>query len=1161
MNCLTCGTTNEDNRKFCGECGAALGQTCGSCGTQNPAGTKFCGECGASLEGPAAGRAAEPATRRPAGTERRLVSVLFLDLVGFTTLSEQRDAEDMRVLLSAYFDTARTVIERHGGVVEKFIGDAVMSVWGTPVAHEDDAERAVRTALELVDAVEVLGQAEGVALQARAGVLTGEAATMPGSVSEGMVTGDMVNTASRLQSAADPGTVFVGEATFRAASRAITFEVVGELSLKGKQAPVTAWRAMRVVAERGGVNRMTIEPPFVGRTEELRLLKELLHATARDGHARVVSVTGIGGIGKSRLAWELEKYADGITEPTLWHQGRCPSYGDGVTFWALGEMVRMRAEIAEGDAPHEARAKLARAIAAYVGDPEEQAWIEPRLAFLLALDERPPGDGEGLFAAWRTFFERIAASGPVVMVFEDLQWADPGLLDFLGSLLEWSRNHPILVVTLSRPELVDRRPDWGIGQLAFTSVHLGALPDEAIWELVHGLVPAAPDEVATRIVERAEGVPLYAVETIRMLADRGILRAGESAYELAEPFGDLEIPETLQALIASRLDALDPQDRSLIQDAAVLGKSFSADALTAVTGQEAAVLEPRLRELIRREFLLLEADPRSPERGQYAFTQSLIREVAYGTLSKGDRRAGHLTAAHYFEAAGDQELAGIVAAHYLEALRASPDGPDADALAARARDWLRHASDRAISLGSPDQALAFTEQALAITQDGDERRGLLLLAADAARDALAPEAAERYMREAADIAGSAGDRAGEAETLTDLVEVMFYSGHEEAALDLARTVVARFEDAEELTIRSCVADASVWIHGFAKDWEACLRSTDDALAGFELLGDEERFLRQVRRRIGVLGNAGRPQEAGMLARGYVETVRLGGDLRQLAESLGMASVALAGDDPRASSEAGLEAVAVARKGGYGSTEAGALANAVEAAVELGEWESADGMLARLKDMPSLPGNEADFLSIDEALLAAYRGERQAAAAALSSVKQPDTVALGTWVLRVRSVVETQGGDPDAGHDFAMTAIDEEPSGANTGLALWSAGRAALWSADQLPTAVARIRRAMDGTSGLRGAWIENVRMSLEAAVAGIEGRRQEAMDGFANALTVWTAMKLPFDHAMTVGDAVTVLGTDALPPGAVEEAVAFLEQIGAGPLLSRLEKAPVGERS
>ena len=718
------------------ECGASLAPGCPTCGAPNPPQSKFCGECGSAF-GAAAAPVTSPATA-PASTERRLVSVLFLDLVSFTTISESRDAEDMRGLMDRYFETARNVIERHGGVVEKFIGDAVMSVWGAPVTHEDDAERAVRAGLELVDAVASLGIAEGLALQARGGVLTGEAATSQGDIgNQGMVTGDMVNTASRLQSAADPGEVFVGEATFRAASRAIAFEEVGALDLKGKEEPVRAWRALRVVAQRLGANRMTVEPPFVGRHEELRMLKELLHATGREGKARVVSITGIGGIGKSRLAWELLKYIDGLSEDVWWHQGRCPAYGEGVTFWALGEMVRMRATIAETDPPGVSRSKLTASIAQHVPDEEERRWLEPRLAFLLGIGERPAGGGEELFAAWRAFFERISDNGTVVMVFEDLQWADTGLMDFIESVLEWSRTKPILVVTLARPELIDRRPNWGAGQRSFVASHLEPLANEAMADLVRGLLPGAGDDVLGTIVARADGVPMYAVETIRMLADRGVLQIAEGVYEVVGELGQIQIPETLHALVASRLDALGPEDRSLLQDAAVLGKTFTLSALAAVSGADAATLEPRLLELTRKEFLTHEADPRSPERGQFGFVQSIIREVAYGMLSKADRRSRHLTAAHHFEDAGEDELAGMVAAHYVEALAATPAGPDADALAARARDALGQAAERATALGSPVQALAFAEQALAITPTGPERAGLLEQAAGAAADASA----------------------------------------------------------------------------------------------------------------------------------------------------------------------------------------------------------------------------------------------------------------------------------------------------------------------------------------------------------------------------------------------------------------------------------------
>ncbi|HEY8018001.1 MAG TPA: adenylate/guanylate cyclase domain-containing protein [Actinomycetota bacterium] len=1155
MNCPACGTENDAARKFCMECGAPLTRACPACGAPNPGASKFCGECGTALAASAETREGSAAPAVTA-TERRLVSVLFLDLVSFTTLSEQRDAEDMRELLSAYFETARTVIDRHGGVVEKFIGDAVMAVWGTPVAHEDDAERAVRAALELVDAVAALGATTGAPLLARGGVLTGEAATMPGGGEEGMVTGDMVNTASRLQSAAEPGQVFVGEATFRAASRAVSFDEVGDLTLKGKEAPVRAWRAVRMAGARRGTNPMAVEPSFVGRTEELRLLKELLHATDREGKARVVSVTGIGGIGKSRLAWELLKYIDGLPETLFWHQGRCPAYGDGITFWALGEMVRMRARIAETDAPAASRTKLAASIAEHVPDPEDRQWLEPRLAFLLGLGGRPAGGREELFAAWRTFFERISDSGTVVMVFEDLQWADAGLLDFIESMLEWSRNLPILIVTLARPELVDRRPTWGAGQRSFAAVHLEPLPDEAVAELVLGMLPGADDAVVMRIVERAEGVPLYAVETIRMLADRGVLRVGDGVYELVGDLGELHVPETLHALIASRLDALGPDDRTLLQDAAVLGKSFTLASLGAVSGTDGASLEPRLQDLARKEFLLLEADPRSPERGQYAFVQGIIREVAYGMLSKADRRARHLATAHHFEAAADDELAGVVAAHYVEALRVTPEGPDADALAARARDWLGQAAGRATSLGSPEQALVFAEQALDITPPGRERAGLLVEAARAAGNALQRDRRISYLHEAVATLRELEDLNGEVATMGLLSDAFADVARAEEQRAVAEEMRERLSDGGDELARACVDGAFAWVHLFAQELGACLRSIDRALAGYERAQAWDRFAGLVGVRSHVLANLGRHREAMMLRRGILEMARGDNDLRLVAETLNGIATALTEEDLGGSLEAALESAAVARRGGYGEIEMIALSNAVEFAVECGAWARADELLEDLEARPTLPVDVEDTIALGTALLAAYRGDKDVARAALDGLR-PESVGsafptMRAWVSRVSATVHLMAGDLDLAYEEAMAAVNEEPEGMNAPIAVWFAGRAALWLGE--PT---KARAPLDLSPPLPGRTIVLSRRALEAGIAALEGRTGEAASAYGSVLADWLGNGDPFDHALTAVDAVAVLPADLVPDGAVETARAYLEELGAAPLLARLARTDV----
>ena len=604
MTCPSCGHENAPEQKFCGECGSALQAVCASCGASNPPGQKFCGECGsplaASESGSAPATSPAPSAEAPAA-ERRLVSVLFCDLVGFTTLSESRDAEEVRELLSRYFDTCRRLIELYGGTVEKFIGDAVMAVWGTPTATEDDAERAVRAALDLVAAVSALGDELGAPeLHARAGVLTGEAAVTLGAEGQGMVAGDLVNTASRIQSLAEPGTVLVGEATRRASELTIAYEDAGAHELKGKEEAVPLHRAIRVVSGRQGALKSTgLEPPFVGRARELRLVKELFHASAEERKAHLVSVTGIAGIGKSRLAWEFYKYFDGLADTIYWHRGRCLAYGEGVTYWALADMVRMRARISEDDDDETARTKLEATLDEHILDAGERRFVEPTLRHLLAIaGDQMSHERHDMFAAWRLFFERLADVYPTVLVFEDMQWADESQLDFVEYLIEWSRSSPLFVLTLARPELHEKRPSWGAGQRNFTSLHLEALSGKAMGELLDGFVPGLPEALRGQILARAEGVPLYAVETVRMLLDRGLLVQDGPVYTPTGEIPSLEVPEMLQGLVASRLDGLPDPERRLLQDAAVIGKTFTRHALAAVARASESDLEPLLTSLV-----------------------------------------------------------------------------------------------------------------------------------------------------------------------------------------------------------------------------------------------------------------------------------------------------------------------------------------------------------------------------------------------------------------------------------------------------------------------------------------------------------------------------------------------------------------------------------
>ena len=514
--CAACGAGVVSGQRFCAQCGTPQVHVCPSCGAENAAGNRFCPSCGTAVQesAPVTGSDAGP----PTVSERRLVSVLFADLVGSTPFAEHRDPEEVRDLLSRYFDESRTIVERYGGTVAKFIGDAVMAVWGTPIAQEDDAERAVRAALGLTHAVTALGNEIGIELRARAGVLTGTAAVEVGAEREGMILGDTVNTASRLQSLAAPGTVLVDDVTRRASEAAVAYEDAGTHQVKGRAQPVHAFTALRVVAGAGGARRAVgLEAPLVGRDQELALIIEASEAVAQTGRARMVTVVGEAGSGKSRLLWEFFKYIDGVERLVRWHQGRCPSYGEGVAYWALAEMVRARAGILEEEDPEATRAKLHAAVETYVHDERERRLITPRLAHLLGLEERMTPDRADLFSGWRLFFERIADVEPVVLAFEDLQWADSGLLDFIDYLLEWSGEYPIFILALMRPELLAARPQWD------ATVTLAPLGDHAMTEILEGLVPGLPGDLAERIQRRAEGLPLYTVETVRMLLDLSLI--------------------------------------------------------------------------------------------------------------------------------------------------------------------------------------------------------------------------------------------------------------------------------------------------------------------------------------------------------------------------------------------------------------------------------------------------------------------------------------------------------------------------------------------------------------------------------------------------------------------------------------------------------------
>jgi len=1148
--CSNCGTENKAGRKFCIKCGTGLVLTCSTCGSPLEPEALFCGECGAAATA-SRDQASRESAPRPSVTtahavaERRLVSILFADLVGFTTLAEGRDPEDTRDLLTRYFDLSRDVIQRYGGTVEKFIGDAVMAVWGAPVAQEDDAELAVRAGLDLVDAVKMLGPS----IQARAAVLTGEAAVTIGAPGEGMVAGDLVNTASRLQSVAPPGSVLVGEATERAASRAIAFEPAGEQALKGKAAPVPAWRALRVVAQRGGRGRSDLpEPPFVGRDEELRLLKDLLAAVGRDKRPRLVSVTGPGGIGKSRLAWELEKYIDGISETIFWHRGRSPAYGEGITFWALGEMVRRRAGLAEGDDEPTTRGRIAATLAEHVPGEDDRRWVEPALLTLLGLEPAPPGGRDVLFAAWRIFFERIAAAGTTILVFEDLQWADSGLLDFIEHLLEWSKGAPILVMTLARPELFERRPNWGRGTRNFTGVALEPLPEPAMRALIAGLVPSLPERALRSIVERADGVPLYAVEIVRMLVADGRLERVDGTYRPVGELGSLTVPETLRSLIASRLDGLDVVDRSLVADGSVLGQTFTLAALAAVSGREPAELEARLPGLVRRELLELEADPHSPERGQYRFVQSLIREVSHGTLGRRERRARHLAAARYFESLGDDELAGALAAHYLAAHEASAEGPEAEALAVQARLALRGAADRAATLGAHEQAVAYVEQALTVTTDPAEQVQFLARAGRSASMAGHHDAAEGYLRRAIELERATGDRVGTARATADLGAALLHGRHGDVALALLEGASIEFADLEGESVGAALGGQLARAYFLTGNLRRAVEIADAALRTAEHLDLVPIVADALVTKGSALASDGRSTEGLALLRVGQELAERHGLAYTLLRAVSNRAAEESSRDPRAALEVARAGLAAARR--FGWWDAVVTENAAWAAVRVGEWAWGLDLIDEALAQDFESGDRAELLTNLVGFHAYMGNPTQDALAEVerltAGATDPYRIANLDWAKAV--VAFAEGRLRETRERWRRVIVLLASPG---GLPL--SARAALWDRD---ADAVRMDLAELDASGMHGPALEADRTTIRAGIAALEGRTADARALYREALRAWRELGLLWDEALCGIDMALLLDpADPDVRAAASVSRDILVRLEAAPFLSRLDAA------
>jgi class 3 adenylate cyclase/tetratricopeptide (TPR) repeat protein len=740
--------------------------------------------------------------------ERKVITVIFADLVGFTSTAEQLDPEDVAAILRPYHERLRYELERWGGTVEKFIGDAVMALFGAPVTREDDPERAVRAALAIRDWIVEEGQ-----LEVRIAVNTGEALVNLDArpeAGEGMATGDVVNTASRLQSAAPVNGILAGETTYRATAETIEYRELPAVEAKGKEAPVPVWEVVQARARFGVDLAPAGRTPLVGREREVAQLVDALARVREQRSSELLTLVGVPGIGKSRLLGELFQSIERGGLLTYWRQGRSLPYGQGVSYWALAEMVKAQAGILETDSEPEAVSKLQRTVEQLLDEDTE--WVLSHLRPLVGQASAAPGSQDEAFAAWRRLWEALAEQRPLVLVFEDIQWADDGLLDFIDHLADWLRDVPLLIVCTARLELLERRPAWGGGKVNAATVQLGPLSDEQTAALVSALGAEAQGE----LVERCGGNPLYAEQFVRMLGERG--RGA--------------LPETVQGIIAARLDALALEEKALLQDAAVIGKVFWLGAL-GTTEQQLHVL--RQKEFVQRA-------RRSSVEGEveYAFKHVLVRDVAYGQIPRADRAQKHLGAAEWIESLGRlEDHAEMVAHHYVNALELARASRETVAgLEERTVRALREAGERAQTLNALAHAANYLRQARALApEDADLllRYGRVLHLQDHSGEAELTHARDRLL--------AAGNLAAAAEATLLLADAAWKEGRRkdmEAILDEAQSLVA---DLPASRAQAAVLSERARYESLAGRVDAALELGLEAVAMAEALGLDDLRLR------------------------------------------------------------------------------------------------------------------------------------------------------------------------------------------------------------------------------------------------------------------------------------------------------------------------------
>ena len=933
---------------------------CPSCGAENADGAKFCSECGASL--------AQLEQRRK---ERKFATALFADLVGSTALAEREDPEVVQSVVGRTFDRLSEEIARYEGLLEKFMGDAVLAVFGVPRSHEDDAERAVRAALEMQAVLSELNRgfaAEGKpTLEMRIGVEAGEVLVdveRAAGRHDRMLTGDAVNTAARLETSAEPGHIVVGPGVYASTKDVIEYRELEPLALKGKAEPVPAWRALRIKARtRGERPSLGMESRLVGRDEELSVLKQTLQRLETEGRPALVTIVGPAGVGKSRLVAELEHFVEGLPQIVYWRRGRSLAYGN-TSYSAFADAIKAQCEIFEDDAAEVAGKKADAAVRELFGDES----VAPQIRALVGAGEARGMSREDLFEAWRRFLERLAARYPLALVLDDLHWADAGLLDFVEHVADWAQG-PIMIVATARPELFETRPTWGGGKRNAASIYLDPLSAAEGEAMLDALLsgPITP-ELKRTIVDRSEGNPLYVEEIVRKLIDDGVLRATEAAkWEVARPVAEVELPRSVHGLIAARLDGLPDDEKAVLQDAAVVGRVFWLGAVAELTGRPMAEVREGLGRLRVKEIVLPHEPSSFSDEYEFSFRHNLIRDGAYDSLPKTLRADKHAGVARWAEArAGDRadEISELIATHELEALRYLDElGERREDLMREAFRWSKAAGDRTTALWQRAEGVRWYREAERLADSlglpAAERAELARAHLDAAWGVEPMEELSRLAQRAIEVFEEIEDPVRVGWARTREVLPLFMSARKE---DSERQARAAIETLEPLGERDELADALhslgwiLWRQGRNDEAEPLLQRS---MAMAERV-DAPLVLAQATQTLAVcLAQSGRSAEAlETMEDAYRLAKEVGELINLLRACLNLPSLLadLASDWVRAESVT-REGLELAQRAGATVSEAWLTGNLGDGLWKLGHLEEAEQLQRRAIELATAVGDE------------------------------------------------------------------------------------------------------------------------------------------------------------------------------------------------------------